>query len=119
MQITTEHLKNLKTEIEADLAAVNRLLTRAEREKSVAELVKATQPRMSTSQMAEDIIKTIGKDFRVQDICFELEKRSRKWSPYRSPTVSGVINKLRQRNPSEITVVEPGQGSRSGLYRYN
>lgn len=114
-----EYLRRVRKEIEADLAAVDRLLDRAERAKTIGVLIEESHPRKSLSQMAEEIIQSIGKEFTVQDICFEIGKCRRKRSAYDSQIVSGIINKLRQRTPPEIEVVEVGRGCRSGVYRYS
>lgn len=112
-------LRKLKKEIKLDLAAVERLLSRSERKKRVVELVSSTRPRKSTSQLTEEIIKGFGADFTVSSIVHSLERSGKRWNPALQPLVSGVINKLRQRNPPEVVVVVAGRGSRSGVYRYN
>jgi hypothetical protein len=112
-------LFKLKAEIEADLAAVNRLLSKTEREKQVAAAIEAHLPRKSGYQVAEDIIKNFKGEFSVPTIYFEIRRQTGKVrGAHTSAIISQVINKLRHRNPPEIEIVVDGKGSRSGVYRY-
>lgn len=113
-----EELLKLREEIKADLAAVDQLLSRPARQERLVALAEAHRPPTSTSEMAEMVIKKLKADFTVPDVCFELRKLGKKITPYTSPIVSQVINRLRQRKPPEVEVVRAGRGRRSGTYRY-
>ncbi|HVU06934.1 MAG TPA: hypothetical protein VHG89_00155 [Verrucomicrobiae bacterium] len=123
-----EDLEKLKAYIqsgyEADIAAVNQLLSRFDenRQARVEQLAAWTamnRPRRTVSDIVEDLIRKTQKNFRIYDILRKLQTETGKEpTPIRGRIVGQVINKLRQRNPPEIEEIEKGRGSRSGVYRY-
>jgi hypothetical protein len=119
-------LEKLKQEIEAnyksDIAAVNQLLQRLPAkqavEKRIASMVAVNVPRVSTSQIVEELIKGATAEFDISTVQLWLFQRTGRRSDLTRRIISQVINKLRQRNPPEIVEVVKGAGSRSGKYKY-
>ena len=116
-------LEKLKKEIETDLAAVNQLIARCEKQREakpiIAALIEASSPKKPTSQIVEDLIKRQRGDFDIPDICFQYTKETgRPANEHVRLAISQVINKLKHRNLPEIDEVEKGRGSRSGKYKY-
>lgn len=123
-----EDLEKMKAEINVDctaaIGAVERLLAyerdMRERERKLSTLLEQTRPPLRLSAQIEDIIRNFPSDFEIYDILLKLQEQTGKPpSGNRSRMVSNVINKLRQRRPPEIVVVQSGKGSRSGTYQHN
>jgi hypothetical protein len=122
----TELLK-LRAEIQenykADMDAINQLLANDEKRcvtsAKIAKLGDISHPSKRTDEIIEDLIKSQPGDFTTGDIYLRLREVLRKQPTLdQARQISPVINRLRQRNPSEIQEVEKGRGSRSGKYKY-
>jgi hypothetical protein len=115
--------KTIQNNYEADMAAINQLLRiygedRQKTANRLAASVEALRPKKSTSQIAEEIIKSSTDEFEIGTIYLKLRQAKGKEPSIHAPRIiSQVINKLRQRNPPEIEVVKEGKGSRSGTYK--
>lgn len=120
-------LEKLKDRIEknyqADMAAINQLLSaysqeRTQVSKELTAYVEASRPKKDVALIIEEEIKKLDGDFTTDDVYFKLSAAIGKTpSISQARRISQVINKLRQRDPAEITVVTAGVGRRSGTYR--
>jgi hypothetical protein len=109
---------------EAATAAIDQLMlkhneNRLARGHQPASVAVVNPPRRRTTEIVEELITSYTRDFTIYDILMQLQASTGKPpNSDRGRIVSGVINKLRQRNPPEIEEVEKGRGRRSGTYRY-
>src|SRR5687767_265622 len=73
-------------------------------------------PKVRTSSLVRGVIDSIQQTFTIYDVVLELQKQHGKGDsdPVRA-IIRNEINKLRYAD--KIEVVEPGKGSRSGVYR--
>ena len=114
-------LEKLKKEIEADLAAVNQLLDRCEKQReskpALASFIEASRPKRGTYEIVENLIKNHDGEFGINEIYFKLRTElGKEPSTEAARIISQVINKLKQRD--EIEVIKAGIGRRSGIYQY-
>lgn len=120
-------LEKLKADIERDrqayIAAIDNLIGKIERQQKTnlpTAPVESDRPKIDVDEIIEGLIKTHQGTFTTDDIYLQLADRLRPKNPtiLQARKISKIINRLRQRNPSEIKEVEKGVGSRSGKYSY-
>ena len=116
-------LEKLKTEMEknhkANIAAIDHVLLKLHEEaKKPATVVHIPWSGERMSKIVERIIANFVGNFEIYDISckYEEETGGRVAGPNVRREISNVINKLKHRKPPEIIVVQPGKGSRSGIY---
>jgi hypothetical protein len=115
-----ETLDKLESEIkhnfEAGIAAIERLRAYESTQRDISfKLAPASRlSRRPIDEVVEEIIKGTKDEFGIWDI-FQKIPADRKVHDGR--TISQVINRMRQRKPTEIVVVSAGKGSKSGIYK--
>lgn len=116
--------EQIQKDYDADMAAVNQLLTRFDENRCsmanhLAAFAAVNRSGRTTYDIVEDLIRSSSEKFTIYDILLKLKVQTGKVpTQNRARIVSQVINKLRQRKPPEIEEVEKGRGSRSGTYQY-
>lgn len=110
---------NILRDCESLVSQVDQLLKATGPEQKVPTTAVQPSPRMPVSKQLEKIIAAYQGDFGLWDIVQKWRQETgRSGSSNVRLSASQAINRLKQRRPSEIEVVEPGRGCRGGLYKY-